>query len=114
MSGRLRIRSRGQGRPTHRLIHVEIYALAALLAVAPVGLVVLAVHFASEVLFAFGGAGERAHAGLAEFREAFLPALYAVLAFALTVALVFARRIVNPLAKMLSVTRELTSTDIWG
>ena len=89
--------------------------LATLIAVVPIGLVVVAVHFGSELLFAFGGdTGEPAHAGLAEFRETFLPALYAVLAFAVVAALVFARRIVNPLAKMLSVTRELTSRDVWG
>ena len=102
-------------RPSHRLIHVEIYLLAFLIAVAPVGLVVLAVYFRPELLFAFGGdAGETAHAGLAELRAKILPALYAILGFAVVTALVFARRIVNPLAKMLRVTKELTSRDVRG
>src|SRR5262245_29519556 len=115
MFGRLRARSRAQGRQPPRLSHVEIYVLATLIGVAPIGLVVLAVNFASELLFAFGGgSAESAHAGLAAFRETFLPVLYAVLAFATVAALVFARRIVHPLAKMLSVTRELTSRDVWG
>src|SRR5262245_49090171 len=114
MSGRARTKSRGQGRQSHRLIHVEIYVLATLIAVVPIGLVVLAVRFGPG-LFALGGdAGEPARAGLAALRETFLWALYAVLAFALVAALLFARRIANPLAKMLSVTRDLTSADVWG
>lgn len=109
MRGRLRTRSRGHGRQSHRLIHVEIYVLATLIAVAPIGLVVAAIYFGSELLFAFrGDPGETARVGLAVFREASLPALYAVLALALVGALVFARRIATPLAKMLNVTRELT------
>jgi hypothetical protein len=101
----LRTKHRGHGRLSHRLIQVEIYVLATVIAVAPVCLVVLAVHLGSELLFAFGGEpGEPARTGLAEFRETFLPLLYAVLAFAAFAALVFARRIVNPLAKLVSVS----------
>src|SRR5262245_51667237 len=60
MSGRARTKSRGQGRQSHRLIHVEIYVLATLIAVVPIGLVVLAVRFGPG-LFALGGdAGEPA------------------------------------------------------
>jgi len=89
--------------------------LAALVAVVPIGAVVAALYFQSELLFALGRApGELERAGLAEFRESFLPVLYGVVAFALLGALLFARRILNPLARMLSVTRELASRDVWG
>jgi diguanylate cyclase (GGDEF)-like protein len=115
MPGRLRTKSRGHGPQFHRLIHVEIYVVATLIAVAPIGLVVAAIYFGSELLFAFGGSsGETERVGLAAFREASLPALYAILALALAGALVFARRIATPLAKMLNVTGELTSRDVWG
>ena len=115
MPGRLRTKSRGHGPQFHRLIHVEIYVVATLIAVAPIGLVVAAIYFGSDLLFALGGdPGETERVGLAAFRDASLPALYAILALALAGALVFARRIATPLAKMLNVTGELTSRDVWG
>jgi len=95
------IRSRGDRRKSYRLLHLalEIYLLAALVAVVPIGAVVAAVHF---------------HAEFGEIREAFLPALYVILGFALLGALLFAHRILNPLSKMLNVTQALTGRDSWS
>ena len=72
-------------------------------------------YFASPQLLALAGQPDGLTiAGLEEFREAFLPALYTILGFALLGALLFARRILNPLSKMLDVTHELTNRDVWG
>ncbi len=98
------IRSQGPRRNSHRLIHlaVEIYLLASLIALAPVGAVVAGLYFGWPRLLA-----EQSVATL-------LPALYWILAFALLGALLFARRILNPLSKMLDVTHQLTNRDVWG
>lgn len=111
-AGSLRPKGKGQ-----TLIHltVEIYLLAVLVAVAPIALVTAIVYFQSDHLLVIRGeASELALAGFAEFREVFLPLLYAILAFALLCALLFARRILDPLTKMLDVTKALTSRDVWG
>jgi diguanylate cyclase (GGDEF)-like protein len=116
-SARAGIRTQGARRKPYRLIHLalEVYLLAALVVVVPIGVIVAGVHFESPLLLSLAGQpGELALAGLEDFRKAFLPTLYAILGIALLGAFLFARRILNPLARMLDVTQGLASRDAWG
>jgi diguanylate cyclase (GGDEF)-like protein len=57
---------------------------------------------------------ERALAALESFRSLYLPTLCASIALALLGALLYARRVLHPLAKMLNFTKQLADRDVWG
>jgi diguanylate cyclase (GGDEF)-like protein len=95
----------------HRLTHlaVEIYLLILFVAIGPLAIVAGVVYFWGDRI-----PGGIALAELAQSQEILVQLFYAVLAFALLGALLFARRILHPLVNMLDVTKELSKRDVWG
>jgi diguanylate cyclase (GGDEF)-like protein len=99
-------------------LSVEIHVLAVLTAVTPIVILGALVYSQADpgffTLDRLSDLPRRLFAGELSRSEILPVAFVTLMAFALLVAKLFARRILDPLSKMLDVTKELTRKDVWG